>query len=77
MKCSICKKPMKPEDDCGGDCTDCMIESGDIDCAKSLINRLREEVKELKKTSKIPHLKNSIYKRDQMILNLKKQLENQ
>lgn len=25
-KCKICKKPMTPEEDCGGDCLECMEE---------------------------------------------------
>jgi len=39
--CSICKQPIAPGDDCGGDCTSCMAEAGDLECIVTMYERLK------------------------------------
>lgn len=41
--CSICKQPIAPGDDCGGDCTSCMAEAGDLECIVTMYERLKRQ----------------------------------
>jgi hypothetical protein len=50
-KCNICKKEMDTgfvaDDDCGGDCTMCMANAGDPDCAHRLYEDLCQRIHDL------------------------------
>jgi hypothetical protein len=50
-KCNICKKEMDTgfvaDADCGGDCTMCMANAGDPDCAHRLYEDLCQRIHDL------------------------------
>lgn len=53
QECSICKMPMREDENCGGDCIYCMADAGDPDCIKSVIKRARKSRSSAVATNKL------------------------